>query len=68
MLGYDDALYSGCSAFRGIVPIDELPSLPNPTALQFWMGPGGHLLHYPMGDGHINFLLVERHPAPWPLA
>ncbi|HEV8395060.1 MAG TPA: FAD-dependent monooxygenase [Vicinamibacterales bacterium] len=66
MLGYDDALYSGCSGFRGIVPMDRLPSLPDPTALQFWMGPGGHLLHYPMGNGHINFLLVERHPAPWP--
>ena len=66
MLGYDDALYSGCSGFRGIVPMDKLPSLPIPTALQFWMGPGGHLLHYPMGHGHINFLLVERHPSPWP--
>jgi salicylate hydroxylase len=30
------------------------------------MGPGGHLLHYPMGNNHINFLLVERHPTPWP--
>ena len=66
MLGYDDALYSGCSAFRGVVPIDRLPSLPDPTALQFWIGPGGHLLHYPMGHHHINFLLVERYPAPWP--
>jgi len=66
MLGYDDALYSGCSGFRGIVPIDKLPSLPDPDALQFWMGPGGHLLHYPMGNGLINFLLVERHPSPWP--
>jgi len=66
MLGYDDALYSGCSGFRGIVPVDRLPSLPDSTALQFWMGPGGHLLHYPMGNGHINFLLVERHPSPWP--
>jgi salicylate hydroxylase len=66
MLGYDDALYSGCSGFRGIVPTEKLPSLPDPTALQFWMGPGGHLLHYPMGNGHINFLLVERHPTPWP--
>ena len=66
MLGYDDALYSGCSGFRGIVPMDKVPSLPDPMALQFWMGPGGHLLHYPMGDGHINFLLVERHPTPWP--
>jgi 2-polyprenyl-6-methoxyphenol hydroxylase-like FAD-dependent oxidoreductase len=66
MLGYDDAMYSGCSGFRGVVPMDKLPSLPDPTALQFWVGPGGHLLHYPMGKGHINFLLVERHPAPWP--
>jgi len=66
MLGYDDALYSGCSGFRGVVPMATLPSLPDPTALQFWMGPGGHLLHYPMGHDHINFLLVERHPVPWP--
>ena len=66
MIGYDDALYSGCSGFRGLVAMDALPSLPDPTALQFWMGPGGHLLHYPMGNDHINFLLVERHPTPWP--
>ena len=43
------------------------PEPADPTALQFWMGPGGHLLHYPMGHDHINFLLVERHPTPWPL-
>lgn len=66
MLGYDDALYSGCSGFRGIVPIDRVPSLPDPSALQFWIGPGGHLLHYPMGNDFLNFLLVERHPTPWP--
>lgn len=67
MLGYDDALYSGCSGFRGVVPVEDLPSLPDPDALQFWMGPGGHLLHYPIG-GDINFLLVEREPSPWPHA
>jgi salicylate hydroxylase len=66
MLGYDDPLYSGCSGFRGVVPLHKLPSLPDPTAIQFWIGPGGHLLHYPIGNSHINFLLVERHPAPWP--
>ena len=66
VVGYDDALYSGCSGFRGMVPMAAVPTLPDPTALQFWMGPGGHLLHYPMGHDHINFLLVERHPAPWP--
>ncbi len=67
MLGYDDALYSGCSGFRGIVPPELLDKLPDPQALQFWMRPGGHLLHYPIGDGDHNFLLVERNPSPWPV-
>lgn len=66
MLGYDDALYSGCSAFRGIVAPELLDKLPDPDAIQFWMGPGGHLLHYPIGNGDQNFFLVERHPSPWP--
>lgn len=66
MLGYDDVLYSGCSAFRGIVAPALLDKLPEPDAIQFWMGPGGHLLHYPIGNGDQNFLLVERQPSPWP--
>ena len=67
MLGYDDALYSGCSGFRGVVPAERLDLLPDPETIQFWVGPGGHLLHYPIGDrGDQNFLLVERHPSPWP--
>lgn len=67
MLGYDDALYSGCSGFRGVVPAERMDLLPDTEAIQFWMGPQGHLLHYPIGDkGDQNFLLVERHPSPWP--
>jgi salicylate hydroxylase len=67
MLGYDDALYSGCSGFRGVVRAGRMDLLPDPEAIQFWIGPQGHLLHYPIGDdGDQNFLLVERHPSPWP--
>lgn len=67
MLGYDDALYSGVSAFRGIVPIQQMSSMPDPDAIQFWMGPGGHCLHYPMNaEGSHNFFLVERTPSLWP--
>ena len=67
MLGYDDALYSGFSGFRGIVPPEMLDLLPDADAIQFWVGPGGHLLHYPIGKGDHNFLLVERNPSPWPV-
>ncbi len=67
LLGYDDALYSGASAFRGIVPIEKMPSMPDPEAIQFWMGPGQHCLHYPINaNGDHNFFLVERNPSPWP--
>lgn len=65
LLGYDDARYSGCSAARGIVAPELLPSLPDPQAIQFWMGPGGHLLHYPIGNGDQNFFLVKRESLPW---
>ena len=47
--GADDAVYSGTSAFRGIVPVENLPSLPDPQAIQFWMGPDAHVLHYAIG-------------------
>lgn len=66
LLGYDDARYSGCTAARGIVAPELLPSLPDPEAIQFWMGPGGHLLHYPIGNGNQNFFLVKRESVPWP--
>ncbi len=65
LLGYDDARYSGCTAARGIVAPALLPSLPDPAAIQFWMGPGGHLLHYPIGNGDQNFFLVKRESMPW---
>jgi salicylate hydroxylase len=60
-------VYSGTSGFRGLVPVDAVPSLPDPQAIQFWMGPGAHLLHYPIDGGKtINFLAVVEGPATWP--
>jgi salicylate hydroxylase len=66
----EDAVYSGTSAFRGIVPADRLPSLPNSQALQFWMGPNAHLLHYAIGGRGetVNFLAAVEGPAVWPHA
>src|ERR1700729_1788650 len=65
--GADDAVYSGTSAFRGIVPAENLPSLPDPHAIQFWMGPDGHLLHYAIGGAGeaVNFFAVVETPRIW---
>ena len=64
--GGDEPVYSGTSGFRGLVPVERLPRLPDPGALQFWMGPGAHLLHYPISGGSvINFLAVIDTPERW---
>jgi salicylate hydroxylase len=67
VVGEERAAYSGTSGFRGIVPVRALPSLPDPHALQFWMGPNAHLLHYPIGPSgsDINFLAVVEGPPSW---
>lgn len=62
----EPARYSGTSGFRGLIPVDAMPSLPDPGAIQFWMGPGAHVLHYPIGDGSfVNFLAVVDDPPTW---
>ncbi len=68
--GRDDTVYSGTSAFRGIVPVAMLPSLPDPKAIQFWMGPDAHLLHYAIGGeaDYVNFFAVVEYPKVWPHA
>ena len=68
--GGDDTVYSGTSAFRGIVPVDKLPALPDPGAIQFWMGPDAHLLHYAIGGNadYVNFFAVVEYPKVWPHA
>jgi salicylate hydroxylase len=60
-------VYTGTSGFRGLVPVADLPSLPDPTAIQFWMGPDAHLLHYAIGPdaGTVNFLAVLEGPDEW---
>lgn len=60
-------VYSGTSAFRGLVPVADLPSLPDPHAIQFWAGPRAHLLHYALGehDDTVNFFAVLCGPESW---
>jgi len=55
--------FSGTVGYRGLVAVADMPSLPDPTPLQFWAGPGRHLLHYAIDAGRtVNFLAVVRVP------
>jgi salicylate hydroxylase len=61
-------VYSGASGFRGLVPVEQVPRLPDPDAAQVWMGAGAHVVSYPVpvnGVPMINFLAVADEPARW---
>jgi salicylate hydroxylase len=49
------------------VPVENLPAMPDPHAIQFWMGPDAHVLHYAIGGGSdsINFFAVVEGPKSW---
>ena len=67
VVGQECVAYSRTSGFRGIVPVRNLPSLPDPQAVQFWMGPNAHLLHFALGPSgeDVNFLAVVEGPPSW---
>ena len=48
-------------------PTENLPSLPDPHAIQFWMGPDAHMLHYAIGGNgeSVNFFAVVETPKIW---
>lgn len=68
MFNAEGVIYTGNSGFRGIIDAERVPSLENPGDLQFWVGPEGHLLHFPIApDGRrITFLAAVEEPRDWP--
>jgi salicylate hydroxylase len=59
--GAGAAAYSGLMAWRGVVPMARLPaSLRAPVGVN-WVGPGGHVITYPLRRGELlNFVgIVE---------
>jgi salicylate hydroxylase len=54
--------FTGCVAWRAVVPMDRLPESAATMVSTNWLGPRGHVLHYPVRGGELlNFLaIVER--------
>jgi 2-polyprenyl-6-methoxyphenol hydroxylase-like FAD-dependent oxidoreductase len=62
LFGMDQPEFTGCVAWRGLVPMSVLaPDLARMVGTN-WLGPRGHVLHYPVRRGEImNFIsIVER--------
>lgn len=62
LLGPEKPRYTGCVAYRGLVPLERLAHLELPLESQLWFGPGAHVVHYPVQAGRLLNLacLVDR--------
>jgi salicylate hydroxylase len=55
------ASFTGQVAWRGIIPVEKLPAGTVKNTATVYMGPGRHLVTYPMRGGSIiNFVAVEE--------
>ncbi|HKU45751.1 MAG TPA: FAD-dependent monooxygenase [Burkholderiales bacterium] len=62
LFGADQPQFSGIVAWRGIVPMERLPRHLHRMVGHNWVGPGGHVVHYPLRAGKVmNFVgALER--------
>jgi salicylate hydroxylase len=57
LFGPEKPHFTGCVAYRGLVPADRLTHLDLEVTLQVWMGPGKHFVHYYVQNRHlVNFI------------
>jgi salicylate hydroxylase len=62
LFGRDSAKFTGCVAWRGLIAMQELPQHLARNTATSWLGPAGHVLHYPVRSGQLmNFIsFLER--------
>jgi salicylate hydroxylase len=62
LFGADRPEFTGIVAWRGLIPREKVPSGIKLDIGTNWVGPGGHVVHYPVrGGALLNFVgLLER--------
>ena len=64
LFGPERPRYTGCVAWRGVIPVDALAAHRPATVSALWMGPGAHFVHYYVRGGRLlNFVAVVEQPG-----
>ena len=59
LFGPEQPRFTGCVAYRGLVPAARLAHLDLEVASQVWMGPGKHFVHYYVQSRRlVNFVAI----------
>jgi 2-polyprenyl-6-methoxyphenol hydroxylase-like FAD-dependent oxidoreductase len=65
LFGPERPRFTGCVAYRGLVPAERVRDLGLEVTAQVWMGPGRHFVHYFVSGGRLlNFVAVVEQ-ATW---
>ena len=57
--------YPGMMIWRGVIPLAALPERMRASMAVNWIGPNGHVVHYPLRDGEIFNLAATVERAQW---
>jgi salicylate hydroxylase len=61
LFGPERPRFTGCIAYRGLVPAERVAHLGVEVVSGNWMGPGGHFVHYFVAGGRLlNFVAVNE--------
>ena len=62
IFGSEKPRFTGCVAWRGLVPVERIAHLEIEVASHLWMGPGGHCVHYWVSARRLmNVVCIVEH-------
>jgi salicylate hydroxylase len=65
LFGADRPRFTGCIAYRGLVPAERLAHLKLEVTSSNWMGPHGHFVHYYVAGGRLMNFVAVREEESW---
>jgi salicylate hydroxylase len=65
LFGADKPEFTGIIVWRGIVPMERLPRHMARMVGSNWVGPGGHVVHYPLRSGRLMNFVGALERADW---
>ena len=65
LFGADQPEFTGLMAWRGVIPMAKLPAHLHRLVGTNWVGPGGHIVHYPLRAGQLMNFVGVRERGDW---
>jgi len=65
LFGAEAPRFTGCVCYRGLVPAGDVPRSINTRDVTLWMGPHGHIVHYPVRGGELLNIVAHFDSEDW---